>query len=128
MTTILKQVAFMRDNTYHLHRYVWNDVQEEWPYYTEQEKAMLKRRKPQNLTPPGSSDGSSGTVQFRKSFNSWFSGYSLLQGNFTFILKHPLILNVTVVNCVIVGGTMVALKVQNALKREYNPVSLTDVP
>lgn len=59
MTTILKQVAFMRDNTYHLHRYVWNDVQEDWPYYTEQEKAMLKRRKPQNLTPPGSSDGGS---------------------------------------------------------------------
>lgn len=64
MTTILKQVAFMRDNTYHLHRYVWNDVQEDWPYYTEQEKAMLKRRKPQNLTPPGSSDGgSSGSGQ-----------------------------------------------------------------
>ncbi|XP_053976831.1 RNA polymerase II elongation factor Ell [Hylaeus volcanicus] len=64
MTMILKQVAFMRDNTYHLHRYVWNDVQEDWPYYTEQEKAMLKRRKPQNLTPPGSSDGgSSGSGQ-----------------------------------------------------------------
>lgn len=59
MTTVLKQVAFMRDNTYHLHRYVWNDVQEDWPYYTDQEKAMLKRRKPQNLTPPGSSDGGS---------------------------------------------------------------------
>ncbi|XP_076231438.1 suppressor of Triplolethal [Calliopsis andreniformis] len=64
MTTILKQVAYMRDNTYQLHRYVWNDVQEDWPYYTEQEKAMLKRRKPQNLTPPGSSDGgSSGSGQ-----------------------------------------------------------------
>ncbi|XP_076624915.1 suppressor of Triplolethal [Colletes latitarsis] len=64
MTTILKQVAFMRDNTYYLQRYVWNDVQEDWPYYTEQEKAMLKRRKPQNLTPPGSSDGgSSGSGQ-----------------------------------------------------------------
>ncbi|KAI4490843.1 hypothetical protein M0804_003787 [Polistes exclamans] len=64
VTTILKQVAFMRDNTFHLHRYVWNDVQEDWPYYTDQEKAMLKRRKPQNLTPPGSSDGgSSGSGQ-----------------------------------------------------------------
>nr|XP_033323769.1 RNA polymerase II elongation factor Ell isoform X1 [Megalopta genalis] len=64
MTTILKQVAFMRDNTYHLQRFVWNDVQEDWLYYTEQEKAMLKRRKPQNLTPPGSSDGgSSGSGQ-----------------------------------------------------------------
>ncbi|RLU16904.1 hypothetical protein DMN91_010973 [Ooceraea biroi] len=58
MITILKQVAYMRDNTYHLHRHIWNDVQEDWPFYTEQEKAVLKRRKPQNLTPPGSSDGS----------------------------------------------------------------------
>ncbi|XP_015191577.1 PREDICTED: RNA polymerase II elongation factor Ell-like isoform X2 [Polistes dominula] len=64
VTTILKQVAFMRDNTFHLHRYVWNDVQEDWPYYTEQDKAIMKRRKPQNLTPPGSSDGgSSGSGQ-----------------------------------------------------------------
>ncbi|XP_011502752.1 PREDICTED: RNA polymerase II elongation factor ELL isoform X2 [Ceratosolen solmsi marchali] len=64
IATVLKQIAFMRDNTYHLHRCVWNDVQEDWPYYTEQEKAMLKRRKPQNLTPPGSSDGgSSGSGQ-----------------------------------------------------------------
>lgn len=61
MTTLLRQVAFIRDNTYHLHRYVWNDVQEDWPFYTEQERTMLRRRKPQNLTPPGSSDGSTGT-------------------------------------------------------------------
>lgn len=61
MTTVLKAVAFMRDNTYHIVRHAWNDVQEDWPFYTEQEKTMLKRRKPQNLTPPGSSDGSSGT-------------------------------------------------------------------
>ncbi|XP_031781890.1 RNA polymerase II elongation factor Ell isoform X3 [Nasonia vitripennis] len=64
IATVLKQIAFMRDNTYHLHRCVWNDVQEDWPFYTDQEKAMLKRRKPQNLTPPGSSDGgSSGSGQ-----------------------------------------------------------------
>ncbi|XP_043505857.1 RNA polymerase II elongation factor Ell-like [Polistes fuscatus] len=64
VTTILKQVAFMRDNTFHLQRYFWNEVQEDWPYYTDQDKAMLKRRKPQNLTPPGSSDGgSSGSGQ-----------------------------------------------------------------
>lgn len=61
MMTLLRQVASMRDNSYHLHRHVWNDVQEDWPFYTEQEKAMLRRRKPQNLTPPGSSDGSTGT-------------------------------------------------------------------
>lgn len=76
----------MSGNTYHLYQHMWNDVNEEWPYYTEQEKQILKRsvfffiivavgeyvlfvfffhrRKPQNLTPPGSSDtGSSGSGQ-----------------------------------------------------------------
>lgn len=58
MTNILKQIAQMRDNTYQLQRHVWNDVQEDWPFYTEQDRAMMKRKKPQNLTPPGtSSDG-----------------------------------------------------------------------
>lgn len=42
-TTVLKQIAFMRDNTYHLHQHMWNDVNDEWPYYTEQEKQLLKR-------------------------------------------------------------------------------------
>lgn len=51
----------MRDNTYHLHRHIWNDVQEDWPFYEEQDRQTLKRRKPQNLTPPLSSDGGSST-------------------------------------------------------------------
>ncbi|KMQ94681.1 rna polymerase ii elongation factor ell [Lasius niger] len=70
MTTILKQVAYMRDNTYHLQRHIWNDVQEDWPFYTEQERTMLRRRKPQNLTPPGSSDGSSGSGQSPNSIHA----------------------------------------------------------
>ena len=37
------QVAVMRDNTYQLIRHVWNDVQEDWPFYSEQEKQLLKR-------------------------------------------------------------------------------------
>lgn len=59
--TLLKQLSFMRDNTYHLHRHIWNDVHEDWPFYTEQDRQILKRRKPQNLTPPLSSDGGSST-------------------------------------------------------------------
>lgn len=51
----------MSDNTYHLHRHIWNDVHEDWPFYTEQDRQCLKRRKPQNLTPPLSSDGGSST-------------------------------------------------------------------
>ncbi|KAL0105257.1 hypothetical protein PUN28_016719 [Cardiocondyla obscurior] len=71
LPTILKQVAYMRDNTYHLHRHIWNDVQEDWPFYTEQERTNLRRRKPQNLTPPGSSDGgSSGSGQSPNSIHA----------------------------------------------------------
>ncbi|XP_015121232.1 RNA polymerase II elongation factor Ell [Diachasma alloeum] len=61
ITNILKQITSMKDNAYVLQRHVWNDVQEDWPFYTEQDRATLKRRKPQNLTPPGSSDCSSGS-------------------------------------------------------------------
>lgn len=59
LMSTLSSIATVRDNTYHLIRHIWNDVQEDWPFYTEQDRQMLKRRKPQNLTPPGSSDGGS---------------------------------------------------------------------
>lgn len=72
LITILKQVAYMRDNTYHLHRHIWNDVHEDWAFYTEQERAILKRRKPQNLTPPGSSDG-----QFTRGVHSFIHSLEL---------------------------------------------------
>ncbi|XP_048484581.1 RNA polymerase II elongation factor Ell isoform X1 [Plutella xylostella] len=53
---ILPQIGSLKDNCYHLRRHIWNDVNEDWPFYTEEEKRTLKRRKPQNLTPPASSD------------------------------------------------------------------------
>lgn len=56
MNKILPQIGTLKDNCYHIRRHVWNDVNEDWPFYTEEEKRTLKRRKPQNLTPPGSSD------------------------------------------------------------------------
>lgn len=59
--TLLKTISSMRDNAYILNRYIWNDVHEDWPFYSEQERQCLKRRKPQNLTPPLSSDGGSST-------------------------------------------------------------------
>ena len=58
---MVKQVSTMKDNTYHLQRHIWNDVSEDWPFYTEEERQLFRRRKPQNLTPPGS-DGSTGSV------------------------------------------------------------------
>lgn len=61
ISQILTNISSMRDNVYCLHRHIWNDVQEDWPFYTETERQILKRRKPQNLTPPLSSDGGSST-------------------------------------------------------------------
>lgn len=58
---LVKQVSVMKDNTYHLQRHIWNDVSEDWPFYTEEERTAFRRRKPQNLTPPGS-DGSTGSA------------------------------------------------------------------
>ncbi|XP_053612171.1 RNA polymerase II elongation factor Ell isoform X2 [Plodia interpunctella] len=56
VSKILPQISTLKDNCYHLRRHIWNDVNEDWPFYTEEEKRTLKRRKPQNLTPPLSSD------------------------------------------------------------------------
>lgn len=40
---ILPEIGTLKDNCYHLRRHVWNDVNEEWPFYSEEEKRMLKR-------------------------------------------------------------------------------------
>merc|ERR1719187_153476 len=61
-STLIKQVSIMKDNTYHLRKDVWNDVSEDWPFYTEEERQAFLRQKPQNLTPPGSDGGSSNSV------------------------------------------------------------------
>ena len=58
---VVKQVSIMKDNTYQLQRHIWNDVSEDWPFYTDEERQAFRRRKPQNLTPPGS-DGSTGSA------------------------------------------------------------------
>ncbi|KAI9551531.1 hypothetical protein GHT06_021864 [Daphnia sinensis] len=57
---VLSAIALMKDQAYHLARHIWNDVHDDWPFYTDQERQILKRRKPQNLTPPVS-DSSSGS-------------------------------------------------------------------
>lgn len=67
----LKEISQLRDNAYHLKKYLWNYVQEEWPFYSEQEKVILKRQKPQNLTPPTSSDGASNGSNEENNTNSF---------------------------------------------------------
>ncbi|KPJ09913.1 hypothetical protein RR48_05115 [Papilio machaon] len=43
---ILPKIGSLKDNCYHLRRHIWNDVNEDWPFYTEEEKRMLKRYLP----------------------------------------------------------------------------------
>lgn len=85
ISNVLKTISYIRDNAYVLHRHIWNDVNEDWPFYSEQDRSTLKRsvreihysicmaiyiivkycifsRKPQNLTPPLSSDGGSSST------------------------------------------------------------------
>ncbi|XP_014661727.1 PREDICTED: RNA polymerase II elongation factor ELL2-like [Priapulus caudatus] len=53
LSTILSQTAVMKDNIYSLARGLYQtDVDPSWPFYTETDKQLLKRRMPQNLTPP----------------------------------------------------------------------------
>uniref|UniRef100_A0A4Y0BKA6 OCEL domain-containing protein n=1 Tax=Anopheles funestus TaxID=62324 RepID=A0A4Y0BKA6_ANOFN len=58
---ILKTISSSRDGVLILHRNIWNEVQDDWPFYSEQDRQAVKRRRPQNLTPPLSSDGGSST-------------------------------------------------------------------
>lgn len=67
--TYLNEVAIYKNNIYELKRSVWNDVMEDWPFYTESDKAVLRRRKPQNLTPPGSDNGSTSSGHSPSSTN-----------------------------------------------------------
>lgn len=52
----LMSVSTLRDNIYHLAKHAWNDVQEDWYFYSEHEKQQIKRNKSRNLTSPCSSD------------------------------------------------------------------------
>ncbi|XP_022252048.1 RNA polymerase II elongation factor ELL2-like isoform X2 [Limulus polyphemus] len=52
LSVILSQVAVLKDNSFSLLSHAWNEVQDDWPFYTPQERELMKRQKPQNLTPP----------------------------------------------------------------------------
>ena len=59
---VAKLVSNVANNTYSLKRHMWNDVSEEWPFYTDHERALFRRSKPQNLTPPLSDGSSSSSI------------------------------------------------------------------
>lgn len=52
LSAVLSQVAVLKDNSYCLARHAWNQVCDDWPYYTPEEQELVKRMRPQNLTPP----------------------------------------------------------------------------
>ncbi|XP_076322501.1 RNA polymerase II elongation factor ELL2-like isoform X2 [Tachypleus tridentatus] len=52
LSVILSQVAVLKDNSFSLLSHAWNEVQDDWPFYTSQERELMKRQKTQNLTPP----------------------------------------------------------------------------
>lgn len=41
--SVLSHVAQAKDNVYYLLRHIWNDVQEDWPFYSSQDHIVLKR-------------------------------------------------------------------------------------
>uniref|UniRef100_A0A6G5ACV0 Putative rna polymerase ii elongation factor ell n=1 Tax=Rhipicephalus microplus TaxID=6941 RepID=A0A6G5ACV0_RHIMP len=52
LSAVLSQVAVLKDNSYCLARHAWNQVCDDWPYYTPEEQELVKRMRPHNLTPP----------------------------------------------------------------------------
>ncbi|XP_039947511.1 RNA polymerase II elongation factor Ell-like [Bactrocera tryoni] len=57
--SILMDIATVRNNVYRLRGHVWEDVNGNWPFYTEDEQNQVKRNKPQDLSPPHNSNDSS---------------------------------------------------------------------
>ncbi|XP_076336799.1 RNA polymerase II elongation factor ELL2-like [Tachypleus tridentatus] len=56
LSAILSQVAVLKGNTFHIARHIWNEVSDDWPFYSTEELKLMKRQKPQNLTPPSESE------------------------------------------------------------------------
>lgn len=54
---ILDAITYVRDGKYHLKRHIWKDVQEDWPFYTEQDRESMKRRRPETVSSSPSSGG-----------------------------------------------------------------------
>ena len=63
--TLLSSIAMLKDNSYHLHRGAWQEVQpEDWQFYTPEERELVRKRNPftQMINEPGTPNGSSSNV------------------------------------------------------------------
>ena len=57
LSKLLNKVAVCKNNVYELKPATWNEVSADWPFYTMEDQAALKRRKVQNFHTPGSNTG-----------------------------------------------------------------------
>ncbi|RWS15295.1 elongation factor RNA polymerase II-like protein [Dinothrombium tinctorium] len=47
LSVMLSQIANLKDNSYHLARHAWPDVQtDDWPFYSNEERELVRRRNP----------------------------------------------------------------------------------
>ncbi|KAI1283208.1 RNA polymerase II elongation factor ELL [Halotydeus destructor] len=83
---LLASVAQLKDNSYHLTRAPWLEVNaDDWPHYTTEEREAVRRRNPHLNLPPASGQNSSSLTAQQSSASSssvlspLSSDYSLLQ-------------------------------------------------
>lgn len=43
LNNTLLSVATCKDNTFHLMRHIWNEVQEDWPFYSDLDRKNVKK-------------------------------------------------------------------------------------
>lgn len=43
MTSVLNSVSQVKENIHHLSRHLWAEVREDWPFYTDMEKEVVRR-------------------------------------------------------------------------------------
>ncbi|KAB7506052.1 RNA polymerase II elongation factor Ell [Armadillidium nasatum] len=75
ISSVLQSIATVKNNAFHLPRHLWSEVNDNWSFYSEDEKAFVQKTKPQNLSPnepnnpaplsPCSLGGASDTVKRR---------------------------------------------------------------
>ncbi|KAG8200366.1 hypothetical protein JTE90_028547 [Oedothorax gibbosus] len=72
LTSILPQLSTLKGNIYYLANYLWNEVQDNWKFCTQEELEIIKKRKQQHLntsseseTPPSYSQSNNSPAQKR---------------------------------------------------------------
>lgn len=64
LTLLLSQIAMLKDNAYYLAKHAWQEVQiEEWPFYTNEERDLVRKRHP-NLQVQSGSPQSENSLAF----------------------------------------------------------------